>query len=1097
MNATCPRTDQINDFVVGTLANSDSDALCMHVDDCGVCQDSLEIVTRNAVANVDLPRVPVERLRRGDNEDLSRLIVRMRQLCDEGHSNDVSDIPNTTPAVPESLGEYDILEELGRGGMGTVYRARHRLLDRIDAVKVISAERMETERQVQRFRREMANVAKLQHPNFVRAYTAGVDGGQHFLAMEFVDGPTVSVLLRRHGRMSIADASEIARQTALGLQSADEAQLVHRDIKPSNLMIDVDGAVRVLDLGLAVSVVQDAKAISESGLIVGTLDYIAPEQIEAQETVDIRADLYGLGCSLFRLLTGRPPYQKGPGGELALLDAHLRHPIPSPAAFRDDVPVELAQLIEQLLAKDRVDRPRTAAEVAKRLEPFCDGADLTAFARQHQRPIDSAAQFSERPTISGLTTDTDRHRHHTKSLPPKPSKQIRLWSGGVLTVAVLAAVLLTIVIRIRGVDVVVNVDSAMTSGESITIRIGTESAVVKNDAVTLRLSPGDHTFELVTREQAVIETGRLNVRYFGANTFQIGSEQQRPPKPSSADNLVSVAVEYEGGTESISGSLFEDRNGDGDWNSGEAAVAGQLLWLLTPDRKAILMPGGIEPDDYPRNMDVSTVNPRVVLSATGSEAVNSKVHADRRETAATGTHVFEMTNQAEPDIHHTSIFRATRRELRADFVAPAKTVQIDVVGNEDGSVGRLSAFRSDGSLLQIAESKRLTEGQMETLLVTSESYEIAAVIATGNTSDGVRLDNFRFTGLMQTRSRSDGSYRFDNLSAQVFRIEVGARNRLPLRTVATSAKSVTAETTNLLLAVSDVRMLPKQEREVSGENAPPANPGTITDLLIRGKGMLTQDFAFVADLSHDSWEELAYAMTAIQLYPTRIRPFQSPDGLRMSVVFHRDNGTIQIVGDRTATGMTEKINTLQAAGLLLHDVAGYADGDFNQYFATLITNHDSFGPAEFFVGVPEGEHSDRHRDFLSRGCSVRTRQFFRGHDGTVRHSGIWIPPGDTPESSSVYHGKSALERIAKGYPMADIDLRTNDDGDDVVVSGCFRKDADWTSAICGPTDATTHLKLCHEQAVKGFIPLTVTSAYLQKERAVETMSVWESRQPTQ
>ncbi len=229
------------------------------------------------------------------------------------------------PTQKNRVGLYEILGELGRGGMGTVYRARHTLLNRMVALKVLSADRLRDPTAVARFLREMEAVGALDHPNLIRANDAGNADGLHYLVTELVGGIDLQRLVKSRGRLSVADACEVVRQTAIGLDHAFRRGLVHRDIKPSNLMLTADGCVKLLDLGLArlkVGTPPDSD-LTEVGQVMGTVAYMAPEQASNAHSVDIRADLYSLGCTLYFLLAGTAPF--GGRGHRSPIDMMIAH----------------------------------------------------------------------------------------------------------------------------------------------------------------------------------------------------------------------------------------------------------------------------------------------------------------------------------------------------------------------------------------------------------------------------------------------------------------------------------------------------------------------------------------------------------------------------------------------------------------------------------------------------------------------------------------------------------------------------------------------------------------------------------------------------
>ena len=289
------------------------------------------------------------------------------------------------------LGEYVLIAKLGEGGMGAVYKARHTELDRLAAIKVLRKSLVESDWAESRFRREIKAVGALDHPNIVRAHDARRIADTHFLVMEYVDGLDLHELSNRCGPLPVADACEAARQAALGLQCAHEHGLVHRDIKPSNLMLNRRGVVKILDLGLArihagVNLIGETTAV---GQMMGTPDYMAPEQFDDSHTVDIRADIYSLGCTLYKLLTGAAPFT-GPQYKsvLAKLSGHQEQAPPPVRQSRADVDAELAAVLERMMAKTPEQRFATPAEVAEALETHSRSAHLRALLAQAEgRPI--------------------------------------------------------------------------------------------------------------------------------------------------------------------------------------------------------------------------------------------------------------------------------------------------------------------------------------------------------------------------------------------------------------------------------------------------------------------------------------------------------------------------------------------------------------------------------------------------------------------------------------------------------------------------------------------------------------------------------------
>ena len=281
--------------------------------------------------------------------------------------------------VPDNIRDYEVLELIGRGGMGAVYKARHVRLGKIVALKVISDHLLRSPKAVQRFEREAKAIGRLEHPNVVRAIDAGEDAGRHFLITEYVDGKDLASRWPKDSeRPSLEQACEIICQAAAGVQYLHENQIVHRDLKPSNLMLTGDGVVKVLDLGLA-RMVDDANAdLTGSSDVMGTLAYMAPEQGQGSHAVDTRADIYSLAATLFYLLDGQPPLDRDAfDTPLRLAVAVAQKPRRSIRDSRPDLPEGLAELIDRQLSLDPAQRLSEPKELATALRPFCRGDEVT------------------------------------------------------------------------------------------------------------------------------------------------------------------------------------------------------------------------------------------------------------------------------------------------------------------------------------------------------------------------------------------------------------------------------------------------------------------------------------------------------------------------------------------------------------------------------------------------------------------------------------------------------------------------------------------------------------------------------------------------
>jgi serine/threonine protein kinase len=237
-------------------------------------------------------------------------------------------------AIPLVIGDYIVEKMLGRGGMGYVLKARHRRMKRAVAIKFLIKSLTESEDFQKRFEREVEAAAQLDHQNIGTAYDAGIHDGNHYLVMQFVEGDDLANLVKTQGPLSVAKAVDVVRQVAEGLDYAHELGIVHRDIKPSNLLMDRKGAVRVLDMGLARIQRSPGDAVdgtgnadlTGTGSVLGTIDYMAPEQALDAKKADHLADIYSLGCTLYFVLTGNPPF----GNETIMrrLLAHRQSKIP-------------------------------------------------------------------------------------------------------------------------------------------------------------------------------------------------------------------------------------------------------------------------------------------------------------------------------------------------------------------------------------------------------------------------------------------------------------------------------------------------------------------------------------------------------------------------------------------------------------------------------------------------------------------------------------------------------------------------------------------------------------------------------------------------
>ncbi len=355
---SCPTPEQLDAYVLGRLNENELDGIEKHLATCAVCEASVKkLDSLDQLFNADF--------RKGAGQP-------------EPFVNEAEILPSTVaqPAGPllekplEQIGEYRILERLGGGGMATVYKAIHTRLQRTVALKMLPVERCQDPEWTSRFDREMVAIGALDDPHVVRVFDGREIEGRRVLVMEFVEGLDLGQVVRRMGPLRVADACEIIGQAAAGLQAAHQQGLVHRDIKPANLMLSLGGQVKVLDLGLARF--QGAATVNEltdTDQTLGTVDYIAPEQIVDSRRVDIRADIYSLGCTLYKLLTGRSPYGHV-GTVYQRMAAHFHTQPPALEEFRSDLPEGLAAVVAKMMAKTAAGRYSVPQEVSEVLEPF-------------------------------------------------------------------------------------------------------------------------------------------------------------------------------------------------------------------------------------------------------------------------------------------------------------------------------------------------------------------------------------------------------------------------------------------------------------------------------------------------------------------------------------------------------------------------------------------------------------------------------------------------------------------------------------------------------------------------------------------------------
>ena len=554
------------------------------------------------------------------------------------------------------LGSYVLMERLGEGGMGQVFKARNWKLGRVVALKLIRKERLDNPDAVRRFHREIRAAAQLEHPNIVRAFDADEVNGTHLLVMEYVQGTDLARLVRERGPLPVDQACECCRQAALGLQHAHERGLVHRDIKPHNLLLTAGGVVKILDMGLArLNRTNDDEAsgtMTREGAVMGTLDYISPEQAMDSHDVDIRADLYSLGCTLYFLLAGRPPF---PGGEA--LQKLLKHRLEEPAPveqLRPDARPAVAAVVRKLMAKRPEDRFQTPAEAAEALVSIASGAGpagdtvLVAGSPGPAAAVDQATA----PTTAGWSA-VAADRTTEQAPPPKRRRQAtgRSWRwiavGCAVGVGILGLGLSAIILAMPGPPVPAATapprgDSAAPGGAKPTTVIA--SPLDKLDPAQI---PAAERFDWQPKELVAV-LGEHRQRHWGT-AFGV---------TVSRDGTRIATCGMDGMIRSWDPTTLQEKG------SIRVLPEGSWIWslALSPDGKRLAVPLGNGIGIY----DLSAAEPareRTVLEGGGGEYSRLAFTPDGKRLfgsdGAGALNLWDLTNGQRKPFWKRTIFKST------------------------------------------------------------------------------------------------------------------------------------------------------------------------------------------------------------------------------------------------------------------------------------------------------------------------------------------------------------------------------------------------------------------------------------------------------
>ncbi|MEI7782376.1 MAG: serine/threonine-protein kinase, partial [Planctomycetota bacterium] len=301
------------------------------------------------------------------------------------------------------LGPYQLEQFVGGGGMGAVFRALDTTLDRIVAVKVLSRHQSGDEEMLRRFKNEAQSAARLDHENIGRVHAVGAEDGWHFIVFEFIEGMNLRDVVAETGPFDLARTINVAIQVADALEHAAEREVVHRDIKPSNIIITPAGRARLVDMGLArLHHMTGDQDLTASGMTLGTFDYISPEQARDPRSADVRSDLYSLGCTIFYMLVGRPPFAAGTMVQKLL--QHQQDPPPPLESLRPDVPKRFVAVLARLMAKDPGDRQQRPAELIADLIGIADeeGIDVAGSRPANLAPVEAPAPPVPTSAVSAL-----------------------------------------------------------------------------------------------------------------------------------------------------------------------------------------------------------------------------------------------------------------------------------------------------------------------------------------------------------------------------------------------------------------------------------------------------------------------------------------------------------------------------------------------------------------------------------------------------------------------------------------------------------------------------------------------------------------------
>ena len=537
-SAECLSDDLLKRYLAGYLPEDSATQVELHLSQCTLCEELMREIDSDVSCD--------ELLRPLQSQSNPPAMGSIQDS--EASSNAKQDVaPWLSWMVSREIGPYELIEPLGHGGMGLVYLARHRKLDRLVAIKLLPAHHQTAEARV-RFEREILAAGRLQHPAIVSATDAGQFGDMDYLVMEYIRGIDLGRLSKCVPTLSCEEACEIGRQIAIGLSYAHAQGFVHRDIKPSNVILDDAGNVKLLDFGLVLFDRWDgvSNELTTVGQFLGTLDYMAPEQAERCGSVDFRADLYALGATMFKLLCGRAPLAAAPNqspiDKLRLLATHRP---PSLRTLKPDAPEALVRLVDCLLLTNPQSRPASAAHVAEELLPLARPGCLVDLISRARR-IELAQQPSNSATVDMTKQKTGIPVLPLRTVQAMGDKgQGNRWWPWIAAALVPLAFLAGYIIQLDTPDGQFIIESEVPGAQVKIVKAGAETKSFKietGNSVT-KLSAGKYEVTLdspsdgvsIDRDTFVIERGAVVIARIRKATADQSDSKALPPPTIAAE----------------------------------------------------------------------------------------------------------------------------------------------------------------------------------------------------------------------------------------------------------------------------------------------------------------------------------------------------------------------------------------------------------------------------------------------------------------------------------------------------------------------------------------------------------------------------------